>query len=645
MLQVMKRIQVIGPKEDLGRAVDLLYHEGTVHLENAHITIPDAEICLRSVRQEETAEISEVLSKTSAIITTLPVIADDPALQEQLRSSLERKTHADLIARAREIIHTLEVTTRELAAKKSELTLSITNLNRYAKVLDIIQPIEKELPVLEGFEVTILLIQEEHKDVLELIRQELLAITGDRFEMTATTVDTETLAAIMVFPKRFSEDVHSFIYSVNVNEVRLPKEYTGRPFYEMYALLEESRLRALDEIARIDAELLAFSNTWYQELVVLKKQLENMYGELGAYRNFGLSEYTFVIMGWIPKKFLKKTRQVLHEAFGDRVIICVLPVTEKDMDNAPVFYDNPRWVKPFEFIMQLVTPPRYRELDPSPILAIFFPLFFGIMVGDIGYGLVILAFALVIRYRFQAMEFAKNLADILIISSIPTIFFGYLFGEFFGNLGEEMGWLHPADFLGITWNRVDAMIPMLVVAIMLGVIHVFLGLSIGIRNAIITKKWKHLYEKSGMMMMIIALILLLCMLAGYLPEIVVYPAVILIVIALPLIIMGAGMFGTIEVMGTVGNILSYARLMAIGMASVILAMVANALGGAFEFAIIGIIVACLLHGLNILLAMFSPSIHSMRLHLVEFFSKFYEGGGIAYRPFARAAAEGEKKVE
>ena len=635
MLQVMKRIQVIGPKNELSRAVHLWYRTGTVHLENAPELIPRGEICLDSGRLEAAEEAEEVLGKISAIFTTLPPIADDPGLQERLRASLEKKTHAELIARAREIIHTLEITTRGLAAKKSELTLSITALNRYEKVLDIIQPVEKELPVLEGFEVTILLIQEEHREVLELIKKELNTITGDRFEMIATTVDAETLAAIMVFPKRFSEEVHSFIYSVNVNEVRLPKEYAGKPFYEMYALLEMSRLDAQDEIARIEAELLAFSNTWYQELVILRKQLENIHGELGAYRNFGLSDYTFIIMGWIPKKYLKKTELAFHEAFGDRVVICELPVTEKDMENAPVFYDNPFWVKPFEFIMQLVAPPRYREIDPSPVLAIFFPLFFGIMVGDIGYGLIILAFALVIRHRYKLIPFAKNLANILIISSIPTIIFGFLFGEFFGDLGETMGWLHPVQVLGITWNRVDAMIPMLILAITIGVIHVSLGLLIGIRNAIITKKRKHIYEKTGMLMMIGALIILLARLAGVLPGIAMYPVIVLIVIALPLILMGAGVFGTIEVMSTIGNILSYARLMAIGMASVILAMVANRLGGAFAFAIIGIIVAILLHALNILLAMFSPSIHSVRLHLVEFFSKFYEGGGMAYKPFKK----------
>jgi len=635
MLQAMKRIQVIGPKAELGRVVDRLYEAGTIHLENAPDLIPDGEIHLERIRQDEANVVAEVLSAINAIFSTLPVIADDPGLQARIQSSLLKKTHPELVARAKTIIHKLETTTRELAVKKTEVTLSITTLNRYVKVLDIIQPMEKEIPTLKDFEVTILLIQAEHQDVLELIKKELDTITGNRFEMISTAVDAETLATIMVFPKKYSGEIHSFIYSVNVNEVRLPKEFTGRPFFEMYAMVEERRLRAQDEIARIDAELLSLSNTWYQELVVIKKQLETVNNELGAYRNFGLSKYTFVIMGWIPKKNLKSTQNLLKDAFLDRVIIEDLPVTEKDMENAPIHYDNPSWIKPFEFIMQLVTPPRYHEVDPSPILAIFFPFFFGLMVSDVGYGLVILAFALVLWYRFKAIAFVKNLAEILAISAIPTIIFGFFFGEFFGNLGEEMGWLHPVHLLGITWNRVDVMIPMLIIAITIGVIHVFLGLFLGIRNAIIMKKRRHLYEKTGMILMITAVIILVAMLANVVPDYAVYPAVVLIVISLPLILLGAGIFGTIEVMSTMGNILSYARLMAIGMASVILAMVANRLGGAFEFAIIGIIVALLLHTLNVLLAMFSPSIHSIRLHLVEFFSKFYEGGGMPYRPFKR----------
>ena len=182
MLQAMKRIQVVGPREDLGQVVDFLYQAGTVHLEKVTELVPKEEIRLDSVRQGETTEISSVLATISAILSTLPVAADDETAQEALRASLSSMTHKEILARSHGIISTLETTTRELSAKKSELVLSVTNLNRYEKVLDIIQPVEKELPVLEGFEVTILLIQEEHRDVLELIKKERADSLGHKPE-------------------------------------------------------------------------------------------------------------------------------------------------------------------------------------------------------------------------------------------------------------------------------------------------------------------------------------------------------------------------------------------------------------------------------------------------------------------------------
>ena len=635
MLQSMKRIQVIGPKAELSRVVDLLYQAGTVHLENASEEIPMKEISLTPVKLEAAANISDVLSKIQAIFSTLPAIADDPERQKTLKDTLATKSHDQVIRRSREVIKELENTTRDLSARKSELVLAVTALDRYSKVLTLIQPMEKELPTLEGFEVTILLVQKEHAGVIEIIRKEIAEITHNHFEISSTSVDEETLATIMVFSKRHSEEVHAFIYSVNVNEVRLPKEYTGRPFFEMFALIEEQKQTNNKEVAAIDSRLASLSTTWYQELVVLRKHLEDIYAEVGAYANFGLSEYTFVIMGWIPKKRLRAIRQSLQDTFGNRVVVRELGTTEEDMKHAPVWYDNPTWIKPFEFIMGLVALPKYGEFDPSPVLAVFFPIFFGLMVGDIGYGLVILAIGLYVRHRVETNTFFGNMARVLIISSFPTIIFGYLFGELFGNFGEHMHWIEPVHLLGISWNRAEAIIPMLILAIAIGVIHVYLGLAIGMRNAYIIKNRKHFAEHAGMILAISGIILLLVTAAGALPAAGTSIGAGALVIGFCLVIYGAGAFGAMEVMGTVGNILSYARLMAIGMASVILAIVANEMAGAFGIAIVGIIMAVLLHGLNIVLAMFSPSIHSIRLHLVEFFSKFYEGGGVAYKPFAR----------
>jgi V/A-type H+-transporting ATPase subunit I len=635
MLQQMKRIQVIGPKKEFNHVVDLLYHEGSIHLEDISQCISPDDIHLTKVEKEKTGEVAEILSKISVILTALPKIPDDAAAQARVDHELQGKNRDEIIQQAKEVIHELEYVTKDLATKKSDLKLSIITLERYAKILNIIQPLEREIPVLENYEVTILLIQKEYEDVLTLIREEMEKITENRFEMSSTSVDNETLATLMIFHKRYSQQVHAFIFSVNVNEVRLPQEYMGKPFYEMFAGIETNKMQKTEEIQLIDVKLATLSSTWYQELAVIKKTFEDIIEELSEFNKFGHSEFTFVVMGWIPKKFLKQLKETVTNAYGDGVVIQELDVSGEEMEKAPSFYDNPQWVKPFQAIMALVRPPRYREIDPSPFIAIFFPLFFGIMVGDVGYGLVILAFALIMKNKFGTLEFVRNLADILIISSIPTIIFGFIYGEFFGDFGEMMGWLHPVHFLGVTWNRLEAIVPMLILAIAIGVIHVFLGLIIGIINEVTRKNKKHLSEKVGLLLALSGLITIILLALEIIPAWILYPTIVIGIVSLLLIIYGAGAMGPMEIMSSVGNILSYARLMAIGLASVILAFVANKLGGEMEILAVGILIAVLLHALNIVLAMFSPSIHSVRLHLVEFFSKFYKGGGIAYKPFKK----------
>ena len=635
MLQKMKRIQVVGPKKDFNNVVDLLYHEGTVHLEDISQCISPDEIFLSKVEKEKAGEVAEVLSKISVILTTLPKIPDDETVQERINHELQGKNRDEIIQQAKEVIQELESVTKDLSTKKSNLRLSITTLDRYAKILNIIQPIEHEIPVLENYEVTILLIQKEFADVLTLIREEMEKITWNRFEMSSTSVDEETLATLMIFHKRYSQQVHSFIFSVNVNEVRLPQEYMGKPFYEMFAGIETDKFQKNEEIKLIDEKLAKLSNTWYQELAVLKKTFEDISEELVEFNKFGHSDFTFVVMGWVPKKFFQRLKDTLANEYGDRVVIRELDVNAEEMEKAPTFYDNPRWVRPFQAIMGLVRTPKYKEIDPSPFIAIFFPLFFGIMVGDIGYGLVILAFALIMKNKFGTLEFVRNFGDILILSSISTIFFGFIYGEFFGDFGEMMGWIHPMEFLGVTWNRLEAIIPMLIFALAIGVIHIFVGLTIGIINEITRKHKKHLAEKVGMLLALSGIILIIFFAIEIIPAWTLYPAVVIFIVALLLIIYGAGAMGPMEIMSSVGNILSYARLMAIGLASVILAFVANKLGEEMEILAVGILIAVLLHALNIILAMFSPSIHSVRLHLVEFFSKFYKGGGIAYKPFKK----------
>ena len=639
MLQHMKNVLVVGPKQDYQSIIDVLYQEGTLHLQDVSGRFSQTESIFSPLESVSLDELSALLIRINGIYLILPKEQGNPLEQDRIYEELRFKPTSELVTIISKVITDLELRTRELAVNKSDLELSKTSLERYAAIIDKIQPLENQIPVLEGFEVTVLLIQREFKDILEPIRSVLKDITRSQFELITADIDERTIAAITVFNKKYSEQVHSFLFSQNVNEVNIPKEYSNMPLNDAITLITKKIDEINYEIADIDKDLSHLGSQFFQRLSVFKKLLEDREEEIRSYNKFGQSEHTIVIQGWVPKKFLKATRSALGNAFGERVVLIERECPAEEMEEAPIYYDNPRWVKPFEFFNRLVSPPRYREIDPVPFMAIFFPMFFGIMVGDIGYGICILGFALVMKKIFSRLEWMQQLMNIMIICSIPTIFFGYLYGEFFGDFGEMMGWIEPVTFLGVTWNRVEAMIPFLIFTIVIGVIHVFLGLGIGVIDAVYLKSRKHLFEKAGMIGVLTGIIILILVLIGVLPEFILIPALIVLLGSLPFLLYGGGIRGGIEVMGTVGNILSYARIMAIGMASVILAMVANELGGAVGVLAVGVIIAVLLHTLNVILAMFSPTIHSMRLHIVEFYSKFYEGGGELYHPFGKKKSQ------
>ncbi|HTY53419.1 MAG TPA: V-type ATPase 116kDa subunit family protein [Methanomicrobiales archaeon] len=634
MLQRMVKIQVVGPKEDLGGVVDLLYRLGTIHLEEVKRTGVYGEQ-VRRMEARRGEELSQAFARVGGILQALPRMPVEKAGQASLVSELRAARDEELVKRANQVIGSLEAKTRDLVTRKSDLESAIANAGRYARIIERIRPLEEQLPVLEGFEVTVILIQKEFAEVLDLVRDRLSEITRNQYEILAADVDESTIAAVTVFNRRFSEQVHSFIYSQSVNEVRLPPEYMGKPFNEILRLIEERRGEAVKGISGIDGSLAEIARSWYGGILALRDVLEDRVREAGVYGSFGETEYTFMILGWIPVRDLARTEGELTQSFGNRVVVNPLATDREELADAPVFYDNPWFVKPFEFLMGLVASPRYWEIDPAPILAVFFPFFFGLMVGDIAYGLIILGIAVAVRWRMPHLAWARPLADILIISSFPSIFFGFLFGEFFGNLGEMLGWIHPVTFMGITWNRVEALIPMLVISISIGVVHLFLGLGLGIVNALREGSKKHVCDKCGMMAVIGGIICILGGVSGFLPGFFPLVGAALIIVGLPLLVYGAGVFGAFEIISMVGNILSYARLMAIGMASVILALVANTLGGTMEVALVGVVIAALLHIMNIALAMFSPFLHSLRLHIVEFNPKFFHGGGRPYRPFRK----------
>jgi len=211
--------------------------------------------------------------------------------------------------------------------------------------------------------------------------------------------------------------------------------------------------------------------------------------------------------------------------------------------------------------------------------------------------------------------------------------FGFLYGELFGDLGEVWLGLHPLWF-----DRGKDIMTMTVFALTVGVVHVLLGITLGALADLRRHQPRQALLKLAMLL---AVLLLVLALVGWLyPQswLATGPLLIGVGILMPVLIAAEGLLAPLELLKTMGNIISYIRIMAIGLCSVLLAVVANQLGGMTGDILVGILVAGILHAFNLLLGVFAPTVHSLRLHYVEFFGKFLDLGGRHFEPWQKRSS-------
>jgi len=256
------------------------------------------------------------------------------------------------------------------------------------------------------------------------------------------------------------------------------------------------------------------------------------------------------------------------------------------------------------------------------------------MAGDVGYGIVMFIIALLMGKKVKKGLMA-DIMKFLRMGAIWTIVFGVLFGEYFGDLGEKFG-IKP---VWLSRSEPESIFPLLTMAIAVGVGHIMFGLLIGAWNAFVHKSRSHFLERVGMFVGILGLLVLVGSISSFLPGGVTVLGWIVFAIGLIMVAISMGttgvFLGPIEFVGLLGSILSYLRIAALGLASVYLAKVANDLGGMVSSAVVGVLIAVIIHALNIVMAILSPTIQSLRLQYVEFFRRFYEGGHSPFTPFKK----------
>jgi len=337
---------------------------------------------------------------------------------------------------------------------------------------------------------------------------------------------------------------------------------------------------------------------------------------------------SFVVEGWIPAAGFPKLTQALAARFGGRVVVESVAREDWEGESAPVVLQNPRLFRPFETITRMVPLPAYGTIDPTPFVAVFFPMFFGLILGDIGYGLVLAVIALWLRHGGAPGSTRRAVAEVLGAGAAFAVAFGIAFGEFFGDLGARWFGLHP-----VLLDREHSLLAFLGLAIAIGAVHIVLGLALGVYNASRGHP-RQAVGKGASLVMVLLIVVVLLAAIEVLPHGFLTPAIIGLLVLFPVLVLAEGIIAPIEFLSTLSNILSYARIMALGTASVMMAVVANELAGSVGSVLVGVLFALLFHLVNFALGIFAPTIHGLRLHYVEFFGKFHSPGGQAYRPFA-----------
>lgn len=658
MLLPMAKVEIIGPRGLSSDVMCLIHEQGRLHIEDLSNKIDTGELPLDHMEIEASQEqalvgMDEMLVRIRAILKALEREAGE-AHCERVKAEYARLNALEATALRESVealIDEVEERTAELAARIAALDSEDAQLARYEPILRKIQPLAQQIVMSDSYDSVALLFERRYRAAIETLREELEKITRHQCEFQSTEVDQETTAVIVVFAKQYSDAVHKFLTLENVNQIRLPSDLEDMPFDLACEEIKSRRAELPQEIASVRRELREMSEQWGDRLRAARDVLIDRIAEIETIPKFGRTSYAFVITGWIPVSDLKTLRKMVAKRWGGDVIIEQTEIAEGDYADVPVALKNPKAVAPFQKLVGVYGMPRYGTIDPTWALMIFYPIFFGMIVGDIGYGLIMLGIVLWLRFRNPDSSGMQVATSILGPAATMVVAFGFVYGEFFGDLlgVHYLDWVQSINLFGVDlpFERTQLYVPFLWIAIGVGIVHVLLGLSMGVMNAVRTKSRHHLWEKGGILTFLLGVGFLILFYQPVITEElgtwalggqIAFAAIAFLGFVFAL--RGGKVMGVIELVESVAHIASYIRIMAVGLMGAIFADTINGLvADMAHLPVLAVIVAVVLHGLNFIIAAFSPTIHALRLNFLEFFGKFYETGGRQYEPFTKTGEE------
>lgn len=617
----MCKIRVIERKANLGRTVELLEKFGGAQIKKFDFEGVQNEKALDSLGSS-----SESLLRTEAVLAALPAketIARIPIKEacQFIESSEARKIVGKIIS---------------IQHEKEKLQSEIDVLEDEKSRIRHFEPFHIDFSSMdfETIDIAAGIVQGQNKIRFEkaIAGPAILKHTEKRYGPKATIH--------LVAVSKGNEGALQELSKAGFERMPLPR-IGGMPSKEI-GKAEEKIIQLEKKIGALGGELEKISRDYYLKFCAAGEYLKMEAEKAALPSNFGGTEHTIIVEAYLPEKNFSGFEKFAKSGLNENIYIRKFSSEQlhKEHEQPPTLLEHSRILEPFEFMTKYVSLPKSNEIDPTIIFLIFFPLFYAMMVGDFIYGIISFLIAKWLIKKFKPGGIMNPVAKIWMWSAIPTIVFGVIYDEYAGmphkEIFEKLGFGAIELYHGI--ERIHNVQFLLVICVLLGIVTMGIGFLLGFLNARAHGNNKHALAKLGWFVVLCSGTLLLSStLFKALPEAYVLPSAIALIAGLAAIVKGEGIMGLIELPSLLSNVLSFTRIIAVGLVGTVIGTILN--GMAYPSPEKGLLLILLIplyafgHLFNAGMAMFESLVQGARLNYVEFYSKFFEGGGKEFVPF------------
>ena len=645
----MRKIRIVTLEKYVAPTVDALHESGLIQVSDISESIQQdpelAELVAPAKATPYTGKLSSLLMKTNGISELLgDSLSEGHGLKDTLMSfispdlpvqkEVEALDTEAFIEKAEDTLAQVESKTSVIEGKLSALDAETSELQSNKSLANRLSNFDMDLALLKDSKYTSTTVGRINAESASEIKNELSKLTDELEVFTVPMDDKEGEIITVVTLKEFSDDVYSTLRKYDFEKIDIG-DVEGTPQHIISSA--DSRLLTIEsERASVKKELRAVAEQWDDEILALKEQLENEKEKNEILSSFVQTKDAYIFEGWVPEKDVEKVEQLVEKSSDGHCAFETIEVEGTDDENVPVLQQNGWYSRPFEYLVDMYSPVRYNAMDPTIFVAITFPFFFGFCLTDAVYGLVVSAIGVVLlRGLGKVKKSMESFGWILIWSGLWAVILGLLTNGFIGDFPERIaGFRLPTVFAPVeAFVHPDTI---LIIAIAVGLIYTNIGFILGAINNL---RYGNKKEAIGSQIcwFVFEAGLILLALGFMMPAIGMIGMVlggVLILATIGMLVWANGAYGVMDIFGYMGDVLSYARLLALCLATGGIAMTVNILAEMlnnmipFAGIVLAIFVFIFGHIANFAFQVLGAFINALRLNYVEFFSQFFmEGKG------------------